>query len=317
MSLTSASISINNVQSISNTINGNPSSISSLSGNPSSFTSGLVSNTNSTVGDPISTVLTKSLNGIASSGVSVSKKINDLNTMLDSYSSNKNSSVQVVNNNIVVMSTPQNQAQGQLEQQKITTQISSIKNAIGAYQKSVSSLQSITSTINVIQGLLSAQEALLTINPISKATFTVLKQGVKILFLGDMLKSYSSLIGTQMSQFQSQLDQFTSKFMNLQVSLNVQQNASQGNSITPSQALQNIGHQNLNQSSSLNVSNQSTTFNNSNGKTFLLKVVPYGQGQIIGQAIDLSTGGIVVETAPSYIESPDELTSELKSILSS
>lgn len=181
--LSSASLSISNVQGISNTINANPSSISSLSGNATTYTTNLVSNSNSTVGDPIASILNKSLSRIASVNVLTEKKINDLTTMLDSYM-NKNSSVQLINNTIVITTTPQNAQQGQLEKQKITSQISSIKNTISTLQSSLSALQSINSTINIIKTLLSIQEALLTINPVSKATFTVLKSAIKILFFG-------------------------------------------------------------------------------------------------------------------------------------
>lgn len=104
--------------------------------------------------------------------------------------------------------------------------------------------------------------------------------------------------------------------MNLQVSLNVSDNANQGNNITPDQALNNLAQISLNQNSSSDVSNQQDTFLGSNGKTYILTVVPYGTGQLVGKATESVTGLLAVETAPSYTEPPSELMNELKSILS-
>lgn len=315
-SLQKASLLVANVSSISNTIQGNPNSISSLSStNSQSFTNNLTNTTTSAVGDPIAAVLTKTLSRIATTTVSAQKKVDDLTTQLESYIS-KNSLVQVINNKIVITVTQQDHQMAIVEKSRIEAQISSIRNVLNVLKTTINTLQAIVSTVSVIQKLLTVQEALLTISPVSKATYSVLKQGIKIIFLRDMLKTYSTVIGSQLSQSSQTLNQLVAKFMNLQVSINVQNNANQGLQTTPDQALLNISQELLNTNTTgSNLDNQSNTFVGGNGRTYILKVIPYGIGQLIGQAIDQLTGQLAVATAPSYTENPDELMGELKSIL--
>jgi len=317
MSLQNASLSIANAQSISNTINANPNSISSLSvSSPSTFANSITSPVTSTVGDPIAAVLSKILSRIANTTTLTQNKINGLTSQLESYLG-KNGSVQLINNTIVITVTEQNEAIAQHEKAIIDAQISSIRNVLNTLKSAISTLQSITSTINILLNLLTIQEALLTINPVSKATFTVLKQGIKILFLRDMLKSYTKVISNQLTDSQLQFSQMVSRFMNLQVSINVQQNENQGINISPDQALINLSQDLLNNGSITNVDNQSDTYIGSNGRTYILKIEQYGSNQLIAKAIDQITGQLAVQTAPGFIETPDQLLSELKSILNS
>jgi hypothetical protein len=315
MSIEKASISIQNVQSITNTINANKSSITSLS-DASSFASNVTSPISSTVGDPIASVLNKTLSKISNTTVLTERKINDLITQIESSSDNT-TTVTVVNNSVVITVNEADEQKAELKKAKIENQISSIKNTLNILQSTINTLQNITSTVSILQGLLTAQEAILTMNPISGATFKVLKKGVKILFLRDMLSTYSKVISNQLSQSQIQFNQMLARFMNLQVSINVKENKSQGNNITPDQASVNISQQILNDNNEVDVDNQSNTFLGSNGKVYILTVDQYGPNQLIGKAIEQTSGMLSVQTAPSYIKSPDQLMDELKSILNS
>jgi len=67
----------------------------------------------------------------------------------------------------------------------------------------------------------------------------------------------------------------------------------------------------------INVDNQSNIYTGSNGKVYILIVDQYGSKQLIGKAIDKISGILAVQTAPSYIKTPDQLMDELKSILNS
>jgi len=315
MSLEKASISIQNVQSISNTINANKNSISSLS-EPVSFSNNLSSTVSSAVGDPIASVLNKTLAKISNTTVLTEKKINDLVNQIESSSDNT-TTVQIVNNNIVITVNEADGKKAEVKKAKIEGQISSIKNTLNILQSTIGTLQAITNTVNILQGLLTAQEAILTINPITKATYSVLKKGVKIIFMRDMLNTYSKIISNQLSQSETQFNQMLSRFMNLQVSINIHDNAFRGNNITSDQALSNISQNLLNQNSDTNVDNQSNIYTGSNGKVYILIVDQYGSKQLIGKAIDKISGILAVQTAPSYIKTPDQLMDELKSILNS
>lgn len=312
--LSTASLSVANVQSISNTINSNTNSITSLgSTNAQSFTTNITSPISSAVNDPVGGALNKILSRIVNVSTLAEKKVNDLTSQLELYN-DKNSSVQLVNNTIVITVTQANEAKAEVEKQRIDSMVSSIKNTLNTLNSSISSLQSIFTTINILQNLLTIEEAILTINPISKASFTLFKSAIKIVFLGDMLKSYTSLIQKQLTQSSLQLEQLTARFMNLQVSINVQGDANQGIQTDSNEALNNLAQINL---GGQDVSNQSNVFTAFNGKNYILSVVPYGGKQIVGKATEQITGLLAVQTAPSYTESPDELFSELKSILNS
>lgn len=312
--LSTASLSVANVQSISNTINANMNNISSLSSNNAqAFTSNITSPISSAVGDPVGGILNKTLSRIVNVSTLAEKKIDDLTIQIETYNS-KNGSVQIVGNKIVITVTQADEAKAQVEKQRIDSMISSIKNTLNTLNSSINSLQSISTTIGILQNLLTIEQALLTISPVSKASFTLFKSAIKIVFLGDMLKSYTSLINNQLNQSSLQLNQLTSKFMNLQVSINVQSNTNQGVQTDSNEALDNLAQDSL---GGQDITNQSNVFTSFNGKNYILNVVKYGNKQIIGQAIDQVTGLLAVQTAPSFTESADELISELKSILNS
>ena len=312
--LSTASLSVSNVQSISNTIQSNTNSITSLSpSNTQAFTSNLISPISSAVNDPVGGALNKILSRIVNVNTLAGKKIDDLETQLATYA-DKNGSVAVIGNTIVITVTQADEAKAAVEKQRIDSMVSSIKNTLNTLNKAISSLQAIFTTINVLQKLLQVEEALLTINPVSKASFTLFKSAIKIVFLGDMLKSYTSLIQTQLASNSLQLNQLLARFNDLNVSINVQDNANQGIPTDPIQAIDNLADIALGGNDITNQSNMFTAFN---GKIYILNVVKYGGKQLVGQATEQVTGLLAVQTAPSYTESPDELMSELKSILNS
>ena len=302
----SASISMGNAVSISNTIAASSTSISSLTtSNTKSFTNAITSPTTGTaIQDPVKTVLSRTLSGIATTSNLADKKISDLQTSLNSYL-NKNSSVQVVGNKIVVTVTNQNKAQGQAEQSSIQSQVSSINSTLGVLQKTIGTLSTITSTITVLLTALTVMESLIAVNPAAATAYTVFKQAIKVVFLKDMLTSYLSIITQQLSQSNSQLSQMASKFNDLQVTLNIQDNANMGNNITPTQAISNVTPS----------AGNAQSYASSDGKTYTLTVTKQSDGQLIGKAVDSVTGQLAAQTSPSFISSSDDLINELKAII--
>jgi len=302
----SASISMGNAVSISNTIAASSTSISSLTAsNTKSFTNSITSPTTGTaIQDPVKTVLTKTLSSIATTSNLADKKISDLQTSLNSYL-NKNSLVQVVGNKIVVTVTNQNKAQGQAEQSAIQSQVNSINSTLGVLQKTIGTLSTITSTISVLLTALTVMESLIAVNPAAATAYTVFKQAIKVVFLKDMLTSYLSIITQQLSQSSSQLSQMTAKFNDMQVTLNIQDNANVGNNITPTQAIVNVTP----------APGNAQSYAPGDGKTYTLTVTKQADGQLVGKAVDSVSGQLVAQTAPSFISSSDDLINELKAII--
>lgn len=308
---TSASISMANAISISNTIAANSNSISSLnSSNTKSFTNNITSSVSSAIQDPVKSVLSKTLSSIATTTNQAEKKIQDLQSNLSSYL-NKNSTVQVVGNKIVISVTSQNKAQGQAEQYAIQSHVNSIKNTLNTLHTTIGTLSTITSTITVLLTALTVMESLIAVNPAAKVAFTVFKQAIKVVFLRDMLTSYLSVINNQLNQSSSQLAQFTSEFMNLQVTLNISDNSNQGNSVNPDQALSNITKVGI----GVTNDSQSQSYLASNGQMYILSISQQSDGQLIGKAIQMPTGQIAAQTSPSFISSSDDLINELKTII--
>ena len=306
-------LSTQDVSSVNNTIQSNPNSISSLStSNSSQFVSGIMNNGTSAVGDPINAILSKTLNKIATVSVSANKKIDDFITQLTNYQS-KNGQVSVVGNQIIITVTSKDAAKGQAEEQIIQNQINSIRNILNTLNSTINALSAISQTISVIMSILDVQEALIGINPIAKVAFTVFKTAIKVVFLKDMLGTYSNLIQNQITESSQELNLLTQKFMGLQVSLNIKDNTGQGIATTPSEALSNITQDLL--GGSPNTSNQSNIFTANNSHVYILKVEKIGTSQLIGKAIDQQTGELAAQTSPSYISTSDELIQELKTII--
>lgn len=307
-STSNVSNSMANAASISNTLAANTNSISSLTpSNTKSFTNKITSPVSSAIQDPIKTVLNKALSNIAITSTQAQKKIDDLQTNLLSYL-DKNSQVQVIGNNIVITVTSQDKAKGQAEQSAIQSQINSIRNTLNVLQNTIGTLSTITQTINVLLTSLTVMESLIAVNPITKASFNVFKQAIKVVFLRDMLTSYLSVIGQQLAQSSTQLSQFTAKFMNLQVTLNVQDASNTGNSVNLDQSLSNVSQTVLGP-------NQPQTYNSFSGKTYILTVIEQNDHQLIGKAVDQTSGQLAAQTSPSFISTPDDLISELKTII--
>jgi hypothetical protein len=309
---------MNTAAQLSTAASSNVNSISSFdSSTPQTFVSNITSTATSAVKDPISAVLNKTLGQIAQTSTITQKKINDLSDQLLSYV-DKNSNVTIHGNQIVITINKNQAAQGQIERNNIQNKIESIRNTLNIMQKTMGSLQTISQTIQVIQTLLNIQETLIAVNPIAKVAFTVFKAAIKVVFLRDMLNGYSSVITSQLASNQVLFNQMLQKFMNLQVSLNIQDNLDQGNTINVDDALNNISQNLLGQGtdSPTTINNTSDDFIGSNARVYTLRVDKFGTGQLIGTAIDKITGLKAVQTAPSFIESPDQLVAELKTILS-
>ena len=315
-SLNNASLSISQASSISSTIGSNPNNITNL-GNVSStsFVSNITNTATSAVNDPIAAPLNKILSTIGSTTSLVQKKINDLTTQLVNYQ-NKNTTIKLVNNTIVITTTSSNEATGQIERNNIQAKIDSIKNTLNILNSSITTLQSINTIISVLMTLLTIQEALIGISGIPKIVMTVLKQAIKVIFLKQMLGTYVGVIENQLTSAQQQFNQLQQQFLGLNVTLNIQDNTNNGNTINVDQALSNISQQNLDSGTSGNVDNQNQNYTGTlTGKVYILKVQKYGNKQLIGYAYESISGQLAAATDPSYISTPDQLFSELKQIV--
>jgi hypothetical protein len=299
---------------ISNTINSNTNSISSFTQTtPEKFTANATSTITSAVSDPIAGVLNKTLSKLANVSSLATAKVDDLTKELDSYQA-KNGQVQIIGNQIVITVTSQNVAQGEAERNALTQRISSIKNTLTTLTSTIGTLSTISNTVSVVQKLLTVQEALLNANPVTAAAFTVFKTAIKVVFLKDMLNSYTNVISSQLSQNQQILDQLTQKFLSLQVTLNVQDQSNTGNQVSEQQAASNVSQNLLGGDG---IDSATDTFTSFSNVTYILKVEKLSSNQLVGRAYDQASGQLAAQTSPSYISSAADLLNEIKQIVSS
>ena len=263
--------------------------------------------------DPVGMAVSKSLSAINSITAVITSRIKLLEQDIVKSVDNTGK-VKLVGNTIVITLEPKDAALLPIYQEKIQKSISSVMGSIMKFSALIATLSTITKTAQTLKTLLDVQQALLMTNPISAATFKVLQQGIKIISYRDILNDYVRILGEQVSINGQVLNQMVDSLSKLNVQFVVGNATNEGQSITNQQALSSIASMNL-QDSGLNTGDSNIDYTDSNGRQLILKVETYSTGELIARARDKFSGSIVVETAPSYIETPDQLLAELKSII--
>lgn len=264
------------------------------------------------VSDPFGTIIQKSLNKVNSLIVNVEKKTDQLIQVVVKKTDSKGR-VSLQGNNLVITVTRSDAAEAQALKTQVEEKIKSIQKTLNILRTVINSLIAIQTAISVYKTVLDVQEALLTINPVSKATFTVLKKGIKIIFLKEILKQYLKLLKGQLETNKKVLNRLITRFRSIQVSVKITDEASTGNFINVDTAEALLADDLLGDG----ITSDSQDFTDNNFKEFILKVENYDKKQIIGRAYEKYSGMIKAQTAPSYFSTPEELMEELKNILNS
>ena len=280
---------------------------------PASLLSNVKQSVTLSMPDPVGIAVSKSLSAINSITAVITSRVKLLEQDIVKSVDNTGK-VKLVGNTIVITLEPKDAALLPIYQEKIQKSISSVMGSIMKFSALIATLNTITKTAQTLKTLLDVQQALLMTNPISAATFKVLQQGIKIISYRDILNDYVRILGEQVSINGQVLNQMVDSLSKLNVQFVVGNATNQGQSITNQQALASIASTNL-QDSGLNTGDSNIDYTDSNGRQLILKVETYSTGELIARARDKFSGSIVVETAPSYIETPDQLLAELKSII--
>ena len=267
---------------------------------PASLLSNVKQSVTLSMPDPVGMAVSKSLSAINSITAVITSRVKLLEQDIVKSVDNTGK-VKLVGNTIVITLEPKDAALLPIYQEKIQKSISSVMGSIMKFSALIATLNTITKTTQTLKTLLDVQQALLMTNPISAATFKVLQQGIKIISYRDILNDYVRILGEQVSINGQVLNQMVDSLSKLNVQFVVGNATNQGQSITNQQALASIASTNL-QDSGLNTGDSNIDYTDSNGRQLILKVETYSTGELIARARDKFSGSIVVETAPSYIE---------------
>lgn len=266
----------------------------------------------SSIGDPIGSTLKRILFKINSLIQNIETKIDKLAKDAVKSVDNKGR-VELIESTIVITVTPQDVARAQAIQSNITRNITSINNSLRILSSTLNTLNSVAQTIRAIQIALNIQELILTINPVSKATFTVFKQAIKLVFLKDAMKEYSKILTTELRSSKASLDRLINKFRNLNIKIVVSDEANKGNKLSDAEAESMISDSLL--SSTPDTKNLYEEYRSINEKEYILVVEKYDDTQLIGRAKEKFSGMLAAQTAPSFFSTGDQLLTELKNIL--
>ena len=265
----------------------------------------------SSIQNPIAGKLNKILSKINIATANIESKIDKLIENI-AVSSNNKSKVELINNTIVITVRPEDAALLTIQKAKIQSNINSITGTLNVLKTSIGTLSTINDTVKILKKVLDVQEALMSVNPVTKASFEVFKKAIKIVFLKDMLVQYSKVVDAQLSSNKKVLNDLISKFDKLRIDVKVSDETNNGNVISTEQAQELITDELL-----LNVGDSSITedFYNDNGVLYLLKIEKIDHRHLIGRAYLKETNQLAQQTAPSMFSTAQNLLDELKSIL--
>lgn len=265
-----------------------------------------------TVQDPISASLRRILFKINNLTSNVEQKINALAD--DTVKSLDNRGrVELIDSSIVITVTPGDVRRAEVLQQNVKKKIDSINNTLRLLTSSLTVLNTVSNTVRTIQIALQIQEVLLTVNPVSKATFTVFKKAIKLLFLKDAMKEYANILSRELSSNKQVLDRLVNRFRGLNVQIRILDESNKGNRINEAAAESLMADSLL--SEQADVTNLSQEYINISGKEYILVVEKYNDNQLIARAKDKISGLLVTQTAPSFFSTGEQLIEELKNIL--
>jgi hypothetical protein len=270
----------------------------------------------SAVKDPFGAIISKLLTKIGSLSIGVENKINDLAKEVVKSVDTKGR-VSLEGNNIVITVSPQDATEASKIKNNITTRINTIKNSLVILETTLKSLNALQTAISTLQTALTVQETILNANPTTGPIFLVVKKGINLIFLKEIIKEYSSILKRQLKNNLESFGRISEKFRNLQVSIVIQDEKNKGVEITSQEAEALIAQNLLNQEADQEqiIDNVSEEFKSPNNIEYILKVEKYEETRLIARAYEKESGFIKQQTSPSYFASPEELLEEIKTIL--
>lgn len=275
-----------------------------------SLSAAINSNVGASIKDPIGASITKALSNINKLTAAVESKIDNLQQDIVKSTDNTGK-VKLVGNKIVITLEPEELSKAESYKTKIQGDINNINSLITKLSLLLNTLSIISQTAQILKTVLDVQEALLNLNPVSKATLSVFKKAIKILFYRDVLSEYTNILSREVASNTAAINSLLNKFKGLSVEFKINSANDSGTELTPIEAEAAIIQDKLGTDNLQNTQNYETF----NGKSYNLAVEKYGERELIGRAKDNFSGLLITETAPSFTASPEQLFEELKTIL--
>lgn len=272
---------------------------------------GIVNDVSGAIQDPFGTVIKKTLNKINSLVVNVEKKVDQLikDTVKKVDSKGR---VTLEGSNLVITVTRGDVEKAAEIKANVEAKIASIQNTLNVLRTTINSLSTVRDAITTFKTILDVQEIILSANPVSGPIFLVLKKGIKLIFLKEILNEYLKVIGRELAQNKEVITRLIERFRSLQVSIKIQDESNKGNFIDDNKAEELLADELLGGSG---IEEQSEDFTDQNLNNYILKVEKYDSKQLIARAYDKSSGMIKAQTAPSYFSTSQDLLQEIKTIL--
>jgi hypothetical protein len=272
---------------------------------------GIVDDVSGAVQDPFGFVIKKTLNKINSLILNVEKKVDQL--IKDTVKKVDSKGRVTLEGSNLVITVTRGDAEKAIEiKAAVEEKITSIKNTLNILRTTISSLSTIKDAISTFKTILDVQEIILAANPVSGPIFLVLKKGIKLIFLKEIVNEYLKVIGKELAQNKEVITRLIERFRSLQVSIKIQDEADKGNFIDQNIAEDILADELL---GGLGVVQDSEDFTDQNLNNYTLKVEKYDSKQIIARAYDKNSGMIKAQTAPSYFSTAEQLLDEIKNIL--
>ena len=262
------------------------------------------------VSDPFGSAIQLTINKISSLTVNIEKKIDQLVKEVVEKTDSKGR-VSLQGSNLVITVRREDLAKAQELQKRVQDKIKSINKTITILNTVVNSLIAIQTAITVYKAVLDAQELALNINPVTGPIFLVVKQGIKLIFLKEIVNQYVKILGRQLVQNKQILNRLLTKFRSIQVSIKVQDEADKGNYVSTDIAEQLLADDMLGDG----ITSDTQDFTDNKFNEYILKVEKYDKKQLIARAYEKLSGMVKAQTAPSYFATPEELMEEIKTIL--
>ena len=272
---------------------------------------GIVDDVSGAVQDPFGFVIKKTLNKINSLTLNVEKKVDQL--VKESVKKvDTKGRVTLQGNSLVITVTRADLQKATEIKASVETKIASIQNTLTILRTTISSLSTIRDAIETFKTILDVQELILSANPVSGPIFVVLKKGIKLIFLKEIVKEYLKVIGRELAQNKEVVTRLIERFRNLQVSIKIDDEANKGSFIDENTAEEMLADELFGVPGE---KTDSEDFTDQNLNQYILKVEKYDSKQIIGRAYDKISGMIKAQTAPSYFSTSEQLLDEIKAIL--
>jgi len=277
------------------------------------ITGDLPQNVTTSLSDPFGSIITNTFTKVGNLINNIDKKINLLIKDV-AESTDSKGRVTVQGSSIVITISREDSQQAEELKKRVDNKVSSIQKTITTLETVLKTAKTIKTSIQILQQALDLQEVLLNTNPATAVIFTVLKQGVKLIFLKDMIKEYSKILDNQIASNTVILEKLSDKFKNINVSIKISDEKNKGNYVTPDTAENLLSQDKLNEYGD-DIQNITDEYTSPKNKTYILKVEKYADKKLIGRAYEKDSGMIEEQTAPSFFATPDQLLEELKSIL--